>query len=61
MYKFFWKGGDVGESGVGIFVAEKYVEKVVAVKRLSDRLIILRVMVGGTVLNIVSAYVQQTG
>ena len=43
-YKFFWKGRDAGESGVGIFVAEKYVEKVVSVERLSDRLIVLRVI-----------------
>ena len=60
-YKFFWKGSDAGESGVGILVAEKYVEKVVSVERLSDRLIVLRVTVGGTVLNIVSAYAPQTG
>jgi exonuclease III len=60
-YKFYWKGGEVGVSGVGVVVAEKYVDKVVEVRRVSDRLLVLRVVVGKSVWNVVSAYAPQSG
>ena len=41
-YKFFWKGSKRGVGGVGIFAAEKYIDKVVEVRRVSDRVIVLK-------------------
>jgi len=32
-YKLFWMGGEQRPDGVGIFVAEKWVDSVVSVKR----------------------------
>ncbi|HXJ94687.1 MAG TPA: reverse transcriptase domain-containing protein [Terriglobia bacterium] len=61
-YKLYWKGRDTtAASGVGILVAEKYVDKVVEVRRVSDRLIVLRVVVGRMILNVISAYAPQRG
>jgi hypothetical protein len=60
-YKFYWKGGELGISGVGILIAEKYVDKVVEVRRVSDRLILLRLLVGKTIVNVISAYAPQVG
>ena len=37
------------------------IEKVIEVKRLSERIMVLRVTVGKSVLNIVSVYAQQVG
>jgi len=45
--------------GVGIFAAEQYIDKVVEVRRVSDRVIILKVLLGKAVLNVVSAYAPQ--
>jgi len=59
IYKFFWKGNEAGLAGVGIFVAEEFITKVVEVKRVSDRILVLRVTVGKTVLNLISAYAPQ--
>jgi hypothetical protein len=59
--KFFWKGSEKSESGVGIFVAEPYIDKVVEVRRVSDRLIVLKVVVGKIILNLISAYAPQSG
>src|SRR6184192_3376360 len=62
-YKFFWMGG-VGKDGlpgVGVLVAEKWVENVVEVKRLSERLMLIRVSIGTNILNVISGYAPQVG
>jgi hypothetical protein len=60
-YKFFWSGCEQGVSGVGILVAEKWIESVLEVRRVSERLMVVRVAVGRSVLNLVSAYAPQVG
>ena len=42
-------------------VAEKWIEKVIEVKRISERIMMLRVTVGKSILNIVSVYAPQVG
>jgi hypothetical protein len=44
---------------VGVLVAEKYTDKVVEVRKVSDRLLVLRVIVGKSVWNVISAYAPQ--
>ena len=63
MYKFLWAGCEEGLAGVGILGAEKWIEKVIEVKRISERIMVLRlrVTVGKSVLNIVSVYAPQVG
>ena len=60
-YKFFWVGCAEGVSGVGILVAERWVDNVIEVKRVNERVMILRVIVGKSVLNVVSVYAPQVG
>ena len=62
-YRFFWRGGvdKDGLAGVGVLVAEKWVENVVEVKRLSERLMLIRVSVGTNILNVISGYAPQVG
>lgn len=60
-YKFFWKGGDEKGGGVGVLVAEKWIEKVIEVRRCSERIMLLRVLVGKRVVNLVSVYAPQAG
>ena len=45
-YKLFWSGNSKGTAGVGVFVAEKWIEKVFEVKRVSDRIILVKIIVG---------------
>ena len=54
-YNFFWKGSERGVGGVGIFVAEQYIDKVVQAKRASYRVIVLKVLIGKIVLNVIFA------
>ena len=58
--KFFWQGGKRG-AGVGLMVADKWVDCVLEVKRTNDRIMTVRVNVGKWVLNLVSVYAPQVG
>ena len=45
-YKLYWSGNDKGTAGVGVFVAEEWIEKVFEVQRVSDRIILGKLIVG---------------
>ena len=57
--KLFYNGDDGRKNGIGIVVREKLVESVLEVKRVSDRLMAMKLGVKGSILNIISAYVPQ--
>ena len=60
-YKFFWVGINQGTSGVGVLLAEKWVDKVYDIKRVSDRIMLIKLLVGEAVLTVLSVYAPQTG
>ena len=61
MSKFLWAGCEEGLAGVRILVAEKWIEKVIEVKRISERIVVLGVTVCKGVLNIISVFAPQEG
>ena len=60
-YKHYWSGNDKGTVGVGVFVAEEWIEKVFEVQRVSDRIILLKLIVGQRVVTFLSVYAPQSG
>ena len=42
-------------------MADRWIEKVLDVKRVSERLMVVRVIVGRSVLNLISVYAPQAG
>ena len=60
-YKLFWSGNSKGTAGVGVLLAEEWTEKVYEVTRVSDRIILLRLVIGLKVLNVLSVYAPQSG
>ena len=46
-YKLFWMGSQAKTEGVGIFVAEKWVDSVVSVERHNERIMVLKMVLGG--------------
>ena len=60
-YKFYWMGCKEDLAGVGVMVAERWVDKVKDVVRVSERIIVIKLIVGMTVVNIVSVYAPQVG
>ena len=55
-YKFFWKGCKEGLAGVGMLVKKKWVDNVMEVKRVSERILTIRVRVEMKILNLISVY-----
>ena len=60
-YKFLWSGDTSGFGGIGILVAEKWIEKVISVDRTSSRQMSLRLLIGRKILYILSSYAPQAG
>ena len=60
-YKLYWSGNNKGTAGVGVFVAKEWIEKVFEVQRVSDRIILVKLIVGQSVVTILSVYAPQSG
>ena len=41
-YKLYWSGNNKGTAGVGVFVAEEWIEKVFEAQRVSNRIILVK-------------------
>ena len=57
--KIFYNGANGRKNGIGIMLREELAESVLEVKRMSDRLMAIKLEVNGSILNIVSAYAPQ--
>nr|XP_016438989.1 PREDICTED: craniofacial development protein 2-like [Nicotiana tabacum] len=60
-FKLWYSGRVGGRNRVGILVDKDLREVVVEVRRVNDRLMSIKLVVGGFTLNIISAYAPQTG
>ena len=60
-YKFLWQGCPEGIHGVGVLVSEEFVDKVVEVKRMSERLMMVKLVIGKCLMNVISGYAPQVG
>ena len=60
-YKLWYSGSRKARNGVGILVEKELVDFVVEVKRKSDRVIAIKVVVGSIVLNVISIYAPRIG
>ena len=54
-------GGEDGLAGVGVLVAERWFYKMMEVNSFSARLMVVRDMIGKSVLNLISVYAPQIG
>jgi len=54
-------GSKAETDGVGIFVAEKWVESVVSVERHSQRVLVLKMVLGDCLLNVFTVYAPHAG
>ena len=60
-YKFYWSGNPKGTNGVGFLLAKKWTDNVFEVQRVSDRIILLKLIIGRTVYTLVNVYAPQQG
>jgi len=54
-------GSKAKTDGVGIFVAEKWVDSVVSVERHSERVLVLKMILGDCLLNVFTVYAPHSG
>ena len=59
-YKFHWCGNRMGLGGVGLLLAEKWI-KGFDVQHVSDRILLLRLVIDKTVFTFISVYALQVG
>ena len=59
--KFFWQGCNKGTAGVGVFIAERWIDSVVNVVGVNERIMYVKPVIGKQIVNIVSAYAPQVG
>ncbi|KAK3570342.1 hypothetical protein QTP86_017287 [Hemibagrus guttatus] len=60
-FKLFYYGVDSKRNGVGVVLKEEFVRNVLEVKRLSDRVMSLKLEIERVMLNVVSGYAPQVG
>ena len=60
-YKFFWQGCNKGTAGVGVFIAERWIDSVDNVVRVNERIMYVKLVIGKQILNMISAYAAQVG
>ncbi|KAK3548030.1 hypothetical protein QTP70_003062 [Hemibagrus guttatus] len=58
-FKLFYYGVDIKRNGVSVVLKEEFVRNVLEVKRVSDRVMSLKLEIEGVMLNVVSGYAPQ--
>ena len=61
MIHIFWQGCNKGTAGVGVFIAERWIDCIVNVVRVNERIMYVKLVIGKQIINIVSAYAPQVG
>ena len=61
LYKLFWQGRKDSLAGVGVLIAEKWIDSVVDVNRVNERMMIVKLVIGKQIVNVISAYAPQSG
>jgi len=60
-FKLWYSGFKRATNGVGVFVKRELVEKVVEVRRKTDLILSIKLVVGSEFFNVVSVYAPQSG
>ena len=60
-FKLWYSGGSRARNGVGILVEKELIDRVVEVRRKSDRIMSIKLVLGAVVLNVICVYAPQMG
>ena len=60
-FKLWYTGTTSGRNGVGILIDRSLKDRVLEVRRQGDRIILIRLVVGDSILNVISDYAPQIG
>jgi len=60
-YKFFWQGCKDGTAGVGLLISDRWINRIIDVKRMNERIMCLKVLIGDKLVTCICTYAPQTG
>ena len=60
-FKLWYSGGSRDRNGIGILVDETLRDYVVEVRRVNNKIMFIKLVVGRHVVNVISAYAPQVG
>jgi len=55
-YKFFWQGCKDGNAGVGLLISDRWINRIIDVKRVNERTMCLKVLLGDKLVTCICAY-----
>ena len=61
VFKFLWCGNAEGTGGAGFLVARKWADRIIEVQRASDRILLIKIILGKSVFSFISVYAPQSG
>ena len=60
-FKLYYHGICRARNGIGIILSKEWQDKILEIKRISDRIMTMKLVSGNSVLNIISVYAPQVG
>ena len=60
-FKLYYHGICRARNGIGIILSKEWQDKILKIKRISDRIMTMKLVSGNTMLNIISGYAPQVG
>jgi len=60
-YKFFWQGCKDGNAGVGLLISDRWIDRIIDVKRVNERIMCLKMLIGDKLVTCICAYAPETG
>ena len=60
-YKVMWSGDSSKDAGVAVLVGNEWIDKVVNVNRVNERIVVIKLVIGAVLVNILSVYAPQVG
>ena len=60
-FKLYYHGICRARNGIGIILSKEWQDKILEIKRISDRIMTMKLVSGNTMLNIISGYAPQVG
>jgi len=58
-YKLFWQGCKDGNEGVGLLISDRWIDRIIDVKGVNERIICLKVLIGDKLVTCVCVYVVE--
>jgi len=60
-YKLLWQGCKDGNAGIGLLISDRWIDGIVDVKRMNERIMCLKVLISDKLVTCIYAYAPQTG